>query len=611
MERNQLEEYRKHIESLTDDERIKRDLYLRDLAIGKIQGPSTGYPSLDKPWLKYHSTLGIINKTPCNSAYLYMKNNNLHNLNGYAINYYGNKITYNQMFKQIDLVAEAFLRSGIQPGDVVTICLPNIPEAVYIFYALNKLGAIANFVHVLSSGKEINYFNKTTNSKIIISLDKFIGKIVDNCDNNIKICSVSASESLPPILKIIFKLKTKSLNNKRVISWKKFINQKGNINLNNNIDSGNRIATILYTGGTTSSPKGVMLTNNNLNALADEYIHLNLDIKQNEKLLDIIPPFVPYGLCGSIHMPLCCCAEVIMIPEYNPKGLDKLILTYKPNHVIGVPAHWEHLLKSNIIEEVDLSFLKTAAAGGDKLSAETEREINMFLKKHNCKYNIIKGYGMTELSSSACSCTINANKVESVGVPLVKNNAMIINLNQKNEQTIGNCGEICISGPTLMEGYLNNEKLTTDTIFEKDGIQWIHTGDYGYIDGDGLLYIKSRIKRMIIKSNGYKIYPLDIENVLNTYKYVEASAVIGVPDLENGVGMVPVAVIQINPEGCDKVDLIIEELKMLCKIELSERCELKEIYVIDEIPLTSLGKVDYNEIDNFIKKQGNMRVRKK
>lgn len=596
-----LQKYKEELSKLSENEKKQRDLYLKKFAEGKIYGPTLGYPSIDKPWLKYYSEEAIMSEVPNISAYEFMKLQNGNNLNGKALSFFGNDITYRELLKKIDEVAKSLMMYGIKKDDVVTVCLPNLPEAVYLFYAINKIGAVANFIHVLSTSKEIEFYVNSTNSKLIVSMDKFIKKF-DNeeilKDKNI-VC-VTAMDSLVGIKKGLYRAFNKPESISSQISWSKFLNDGKQ--LEHNVETvRNERAAILYTGGTTDSPKGVTLSNNNLNNLANHYINSGMELNNKQTFLDIIPPFVPYGLCGSIHMPLCVGVKIYLIPEYNPKEFDKLVIKHKPNHILGVPAHYEYLMASKKVKNKDLSFIISAGAGGDSFSKKNETKINEFLKEHGCTHKVAKGYGMTELSSSACTCLDNANVLQSVGVPLFKNNMFIRSIEDENsmeELPYNEVGEICFSSPSMMMGYNNNEELTEEATFNIGNERWIHTGDLGKINEDGMLFIVGRLKRMIIKSNGYKIYAKDIETVIDSHSEVVTSSVVGIPDTVAGAGMVPVAAVVLNDYS--QQERIKEEIFNICSEKISERCKLEGIYFMEEIPKTSLGKIDYKKITKTI-----------
>ncbi len=600
MEKKYLDEYQRKLSQMTEKEQKIRDLYLKKISNGTYLGPSTGYSFLDKPWLRCYSDESILNKTPKMTAYEFMRKCNENNMHRPALYYYGRRITYKELFNNIDRTADALLKSGIHAGDIVTICLPNVPEAVYLFYALNKIGAVPNFIHIMSSENDIKHYVNNTKSKIVFTLDILEKKFTSIKSEIVakEIVKVAISDSLPAFKKIAYKVSNKENNKQnfdKTTSWSRFINKAGTEDKSCKVQMLNDgVASILYTGGTTSSPKGVELTNDNINNLADYYRKSGIDINNSQRFLDIIPPFVPYGLCGSIHMPLCNGVEVIMIPDYNPKKFADLIIKYKPNHVLGVPAHWENFLKDEKTQNLDLSFLVSAGCGGDNVPILLEDEVNDFFANHNCKHKLAKGYGMTELSSAAFTCLDNANDLGSVGVPLTKNNVKIIDPNTKKELQYGEIGEILITAPTLMRKYFENPELTAETIENNYGKRWIHTGDLGYMSDQGLLYIKGRLKRMIIKANGYKIYPKDIETVLDSHPLVEKSHVIGIEDIKSGAGMVPVATVIIKRNG--DFSKVKEELLELCRKNLPERCELFNIYEIENMPITNLGKVDDNEL---------------
>ena len=596
----ELKEYRNKIANLTIDEQILRNLYLRNLAIGKVQGPNTGYASIDKPWLKYYDE-DILSKKPVEmTVYEYLYKNNYEHMQDIAIEYFDKKITYEQLFENIKKVEEAFIQNDVKKGDIVTICMPATPEVIYSFYALNKIGAISNMIDPRMNKESIEYFLNEVNSKILLTIDLCIPKIEPIIKNTSveQAISISVSNSMPILFKILYNVKQildKSLpkQSKTFEKWNNFI-----INDNKTESEINgkafETATIVHTSGTSGTPKAVPLTNNNLNNLIEQYKTNNLEIKRHQRFLDIIPPFAAYGLCGSIHMPLSLGLTTILIPKFEAKEFANLILKYKPTHVLGVPSFWENMAKSDA--NIDLSFLVSPGAGGDGISVQTEKFINDYLLRHGSNSKLIKGYGMTELSSSACTCMTNTNELTSVGIPLFKNTISIFDPETMEELGYNRQGEICICGPTMMTGYYNNEQLTESIIKRhSDNQKWIHTGDLGYITENGVLYVEGRLKRMIVRFDGFKIYPSMIEKVINKHNAVDSSVVVCYND--PSIGKMPKAYVVLKDEYHDSSEEIKKEIKLLCEKELSERTVPYDFEIIDELPLTVNGKIDTSVLE--------------
>ena len=383
------------------------------------------------------------------------------------------------------------------------------------------------------------------------------------------------------------------------MNWKSFINSGRNISSVIESEYENDFpAAIVHTSGTTSMPKSVVLTNDNFNAMALQYSVSDFNYEKGETLLNIIPIFVAYGVVNSLHMPLCLGMTDILYPKVVNDDFPGIINKFKPNHVIAIPMHWEYLLNDRKFEGKDLSFLKTAACGGDKINVELENKINAYLEKHNSKSKIIKGYGMTEISACAVTNTNRMSKVGSVGIPLVKNNIAIINPDTQSELSNNQKGEIYIQTPTLMKEYLNNLEGTNETIIVKDKKRWIRTGDLGYIDDDGNLTIDGRIKRLIIR-RGFKISAVAIENIVMKNNNVDSCVVVKKIDEEDGE--VPYVYLILNDRvNNDSMKLqVIEEIQLLCKKELPEYYIPNNFKIISQFPYTKNGKLDLLKLEDM------------
>lgn len=593
---DELKEYRKKLGKLTEEERKKRDLYLKKLANGTLQGPLTGKQSIDKTWLKYYEDYDIKQDIPKMSAYDYMVVNNNSNLDKNALNFYGIKITYEELLKNIDKITRSLISLGVKKGNIVTLAMANTPEMVYLFYALNRIGAISNVIDPRYSADEMKREINKVNSKYFITLVDCYDtsrRIIEET-NVEKTVYLTALESMPLPIKVVNKLKNKI---KRIdnnsISWNDFIKNGKKIDKDiNNIYENDMPVTIVHTGGTTGEPKGVVLTNENFVAMANMHMHGGLDYEKDDKFLNILPPFIAYCLCNGINMPLTLGLEVTIIPQWDVPDFPMILDKYKPNHVLAGPILWDYVTKSDIR---DLSYLKTPVSGGDALNEELEKRINDFFKKKNCKSKVAQGYGMTEVSSAAVFSKQEANKIGSVGIPFIKNNVSIFDPETLLEKNIGEEGEIWISSPTIMKEYYNNniatEELKITTI---DGNNWIRTGDIGKIDLDGNLYIVGRMKRMIVR-NGNKIFPANTENIVLKLNEIDNCAIVGIDDdIERKV---PVIHIVLKKEIVESKEEIVEKIKKIISDNLPEFNIPVKFVFRESMPLTSINKIDFKKLE--------------
>lgn len=590
---------------LNVNEEKLRDLYLKDLAIGKLLGPLTGKPSIDKIWLKYYSDEQITYDLPHTSAYGYLYNNNKDYPSDIALNYFGKTMTFKQLFDNIDKCACAFLNKGIEKGDIVTICMPNTPETVISFYALNKIGAVANMIHPLSGEKEIENYLKEVDSKMLIMIDIDYLKVKSIVNNtNLKdVVVVPTCESMPLYLKTAYQLTFESNYgfsieyDDKFMEWSKFI--KSNKNKfkaldDNLVNNSNSLAVLFHTGGTTGNPKGVMITNDMYNSSISQIQIDNDIVERQDSLLAIMPMFHGFGSSNCVHLALCSGVSAILVPKFDAKNCHKLIKKYKPNHILGVPNLFEAFLNNKNLDKEDLSFLKYLISGGDKLKPTLEKDFNKFLLEHGVKEPLLKAYGLTEAVAATTRTRRNINAINSVGIPFVKNSYKVVKVGTTEELSYNEVGELCINGPSVMKGYYKNEEATSLVLKRHpDGKIWLHTGDLGYINNDGIIFYSQREKRMLI-TNGYNVYPSVIEEVIEKHQMVKKCAVIGIDHHKKSE--VAIANIILNNNDSLDVDKLKEEIINLCIKDLPKYSIPYEIVFKTKFPMTLMNKVDYSKL---------------
>lgn len=551
-------------------------------------------------WEKYYTKEEWKNSVENISIYKYMSRNAEEYLDTNAYNYFGKVVTYKEFIKQIDLCANAFINEGIKKGDIVTICMPNTPEGIICFYALNKIGAISNMIHPLSGEQEIKKYINSTNSVMLVTIDICYEKIknIIKETNVYKTVIVSAKDSMPLLLGLGY-LVTKGIKIEKPRKSNEYIYYKDFILKGYNIDSVSEVkvekddpAVILHSGGTTGTPKRILLTNGNFNALAQQAKTVFKRRKVGDICLTILPIFHGFGLGVSIHCPLSLGITCVLIPQFDAKKFDKLLEKHKPQFLLGVPTLYEALINTNNTN-LDLSQLKYVISGGDCLSPSLERKINVFLEKCGSKEKINQGYGMTESLAAVALSYDKGSKEGSIGIPFPGNYIKIVKPGTSEELGNGEDGEICISGPTVMLGYLDNEKETNEVLqIHKDGRIWLHTGDIGCIDKDGIIYYRQRLKRMIITS-GYNVYPSHIESVIEEHEAVLKCTVVGIPHPYKVE--VPKAYIVLKNEYKDNLS-VKSSIKKYCEKNLSKYSIPYEFEYRKSLPKTLIGKIDINKL---------------
>ncbi len=523
----------------------------------------------------------------------------------YALEFNNKKITFSQMIEQIELVAQSLLASGVKKGDFVSVVAPNTPQALISVYAINRMGAIANMIHPLLSANEIKKFVEHVDSKAVITFDMLYSKLAEvEWETSQKPVMVLAriADALPFYLKPLYlaknKLDLRFNPNHDVIYWNDFLKRgkKRKEPLPVDDGKGDDIAAILYSGGTTGIPKGVMIHNRAFNCMAVQAEEIKRDNTKDaagKKALALMPVFHGFGLAMCMHVMLYFGMHVFLVPKFDFKACCKLIFKKKINHVYAVPALFEALSRTEEIEKKDLSFLEMVAFSGDRISEKLYNRMNNYLKKGGSSEQMTEAYGLTECLSAACISPFFAHKKGSTGLPLPDNKIKICKFGTHEEVPCGEDGEICITGPTLMKGYYKNEIETNLALqVHEDGEKWLHTGDIGCTDEDGYLYYRQRYCKMIITS-GYNIYPTQIEEVINGCNGVAVSCVIGIED--RSVGQRVVAVVQ--PVSMDMdLDMLRKRILDECKKNVAEYAMPRDVIFKEDLPRTAMGKINFKKI---------------
>ena len=560
------------------------------------------YASQAKPWLKYYDQKFIDQTLPALSAFEYVCQRSKNHLNDTALEYYGRKFTYADLIVNVKKTAAALRGAGVKKGDIVTVVSIMTPEIIALFYAADMMGATLNLVDPRYSVEGIREYIEEVDSHLLVCLNV----VYERCrqaakrTNVEKVIVLSPADSLPPVMAVGYKLTTPDKNKyaSNVIRWKQFIKGgEGQSTAAEPYDP-DHACVVVHTGGTTGSPKGVILTDDCFNGIALQFQAYPKLFHRGQKLMNVMPPFIAYGFACGIHLPLVLGFTVIIIPNLDPAKLGSLVLKHKPEHMFGVPTHYQQLASDPKLRDKDLSFIINYAAGGDSLSRGAEQTVNDFLAAHGARYPIAKGYGMTEVSSAATVAAGLDNKPGSVGIPMVNTVVAAFEPGTDQELPIGQRGELCISGPCLMKGYYNKPEETAILLRRHpDGRVWAHTGDMGYLDEDGFVYLDSRIKRMIIRHDGFKVSPSMIENVVSRHPAVHQCSVVGCADKDHTQGRLPFVYIVLKADTTAKKKQVIRELERMCAEELPEYVQPVAYKFISSMPMTPVGKVDYRQLE--------------
>ena len=561
--------------------------------------------NIKTPWLKYYKDVPSHLNYPKGTMVGYFLEAVARFPEDIAIEYYGRTYTYRAFYEMIRDTAKSLKSQGVKEGDTIAICMPNTPEAILMFYAANMVGAIVSLIHPLSAEKEIQNYINGSGATFLLSLDLVYDKVHNIVDNTCvkKIVIASASDSLKTIKKFLYKFKNRGAVPKieltdDIMTWNEFLNYGYNYQgeiacLKSSCDP----AVILYSGGTSGDPKGILLSNINFNALALSCHKMIEQSGEKESILAILPIFHGFGLGVCIHTTLCCGMRVVLIPSFSPKDFGSLLHKHKISIVCGVPSLFESLTKTKMGKN-DLSKLKCAISGGDFMSKDLKNKVDEYFHEHGSSAEVRVGYGLTEASAAICVTPTGEYRESSIGIPFPDTYTKIVRVGTHDEVPYGEDGEICISGPTVMMGYLNNLEETIQTLqIHKDGRTWLHTGDIGSMDKEGFVYFKQRVKRIII-SNGYNLYPSYIETIINSHPDVFTSTVIGIPHPKKV--QVAKAYIVLK-DGVNASKDIEKSIRLYCEKNIA-KYSLPAVYEFrNSLPKTLVGKVAYRELEKETK----------
>ncbi len=576
----------------------------------------------ERPWVKYYDpkyTKDTINY-PDISMYEAIRRAASRTPDKAAYEFQGKNTDYKTFMKRVDHAAACLYKMGVRKGDTVVICMPNCPQAIHVFYGVIKCGGIATMIHPLSAKNEIEEYLNISKAKYALTLDAFCNNFIEIKENTRleKLIVASIKDELPFLTSIGFALTLgrkipKHPAKDYLYEWKDFLALADDDTIPEVENKGNDPAVILFSGGTTGTPKGIVLSNLNMNATAFGTLALSccmpchiqelVDngvakyLKQRDYVvLSVMPMFHGFGLGIGIHTFLTFGGKCILVPSFTPDSFAKLIVKKRPNFIAGVPTLYEKMIMSPVMKNADMSCLDGIFVGGDALSMETRERVDGFLKTHNAKTILREGYGLTESVTATCLTPADNYRPGSIGIPFPDVLFKIVKIGTEETLPYGEEGEICICGPNIMLEYYENPKETAETLrVHADGRTWLHTGDVGVMDEDGFVYFKQRYKRMIIKS-GYNIYPSQLENIINKYDGIRASCVIGIPD---PIKQQVVKAFIVLDEGYVADEKFMAGLKAHCKENIAAYAQPREFEVIDSMPTTKVGKIAYRELEEL------------
>lgn len=560
----------------------------------------TGYPSVDKPWLKYYErALDDLDIPKC-SAYHLLYQNNKDYMNDVALIYFNRKIKFKELFDKIHKTAASLKELGIGKGDVVTLQVLNMPQVVELFYAISYIGAVANLIYASASWKETNEILHRTESKMYITIDFLWTK--QQCaveGTQVKyILLLGTGEEADGLTKTIIKIKSNAIKDDRCLSWKKFL-EIGK-EMPDEINESELPVAMVYTGGTTGKSKAVVLANRSMNALVYQYAYTYASLQRGETFLNTLPPFIAFGIVVTLHMPLCLGIRNALVTDPAPENAGKYFCKYQPDYYVNGSAGIDSIMNHKKIKKMNLEFVKVLASGGETLPHAFEEKVNKFLREHKAGTILSIGYGMTEVAATAVTSTPEVHKTGTVGIPLPGTIVKIVEPDTMKELSYEQDGEICFCTPTMMLGYYKNKEETDNIIrCHADGKRWIHSGDIGHISEDGFLTVSGRIKRVIVTwgENAYhKVFPRLIEELFAELEGINAVTVVGRKTTD--VFHELIAFVVLNETYGEEE--MLKVLKKTAEEKLDTWEQPVEYRFMERLPKTAIGKVDYRKLETMV-----------
>ena len=593
MTKEELIELKKQLSTLTEEEQKERDLYLRGLANGEIQGPPVGYPSIDKPWLRYYSEEHVKAEIPHMTAYEYLKMLNKDNLDLQAIDSMEGTYTYRQLFDMIDKTACSLYKMGIEKGKKVMMMLPPISYESILFYGVDKVGGAISEVPIQTTADDlINKINKLDMDMLFVS-DFLITPEIEK--------ELYKKTNLKNIVVIGDVDKEKS--DERTMSWNEFIEQGKDIELpeiNRNPDD---LLFIASTGGSTGEPKSVMLNDNCFNIAVHQYLNSDLNYNTGDSWLRLWSLFSASAAVTNNHLPLCAGMNtVIRAFPMNIQDFDKIVHTEKTNHLMLIPQLLDVLDKSQLVNSDDFANLKTIGCGGLAITKQFEERVFRFFNDHKIDTFLGYGWGCTEsFTLGSIRSNFDTAVVGSVGAPHVNTLVSVFDPTTLDEKKFGEEGELCIRSIVSMMGYYGDDSLTNSVLRKhEDGTVWLHTGDLGTVDENGIVTVKGRMTRTIFVYPTAKVYPTAVENIISSVPGVAMTIVGEIPDQEHEGFGIPICFVV--PEENKKIQDVENAIRETCETSLADYARPKSIYFLDVLPLTKVGKPDVRKLEDEVKK---------
>lgn len=515
-----------------------------------------------------------------------------------AWDFFGATSSYRRLIDDIDRCAALLAALGLRRGARLLISMPTSPQGVIAFYAANRLGAVPALIHPLSAAPEIAHYIDASGARIALALDAFYGTLAAAQPKRPleKILLARIPDYLPPLKSLGFRL-TKGRKiprvpeDPRVIWWSEAMS-KSYQSIPTSQSGPSDPAAILFSGGTTGSPKGIVLSNRNFIAEGMQAAAWG-GLDEGDSILAILPLFHGFGLGVCVNAALMAGGKSILVPVFDPASTAKLVRAKRPSVLVGVPTLFHALASDPSLARADLSCLKACFCGADTLPRPVKERFEKRVAERGGRVRLLEGYGLTEAVTAIMAMPMGEYREGSMGVPFPDMAAKLCEPGSEREAAPGEEGELCVSGPAVMLGYLDDPEATAQALrVHADGRTWLHTGDLARRDADGFFYFVLRLKRMI-KSSGFNVYPTQVEAALHAHPAVAEACVVGVPDPAQVERVKAYVVLNDDKHQTEQMKA---ELIAHCRARLIKWSCPREIEFRRELPKTRVGKVDYRAL---------------
>ncbi|MCL4761206.1 MAG: AMP-binding protein [Burkholderiales bacterium] len=553
---------------------------------------------MDRPWLRFYGDTPPSIDYPHVTLYEALAAAAKRAPEAIACDFLGRRSTYRSLLASIDRAAAALAGLGLRAGDRLLIAMPTAPAGVIAFYAANRLGVVPALIHPLSAPPEVERYLDMTGARVALTLDAFHGTFArTNPRRPLETLLLARlGDDLPPLKRVGF-WAAKGRKIPRVppdprVRWWKDAVRGATPDAGVPAGATGDPAAILFSGGTTGEPKGIVLTNANFIAqgmAAAAWVGMG----RADSILAVLPIFHGFGLGVCVNAVLMAGGTSIIVPQFSAAIVAKLLRSAKPTLLVGVPTLYDALAKDPSLARADLSFLKACFCGADTLPRPVKERFEALVARGGGDVRLLEGYGLTEAVTGIMAMPLSEYREGSIGTPFPDVDATICRRGTTEELPPGEEGEICIAGPAVMQGYLDDPQATAQALqVHADGRTWLHTGDLGRRDADGFFHFVVRAKRMI-KSSGFNVYPAQVEAVLYQHPLVAEACVIGVPD-EAQVERVKAVVVLKDPAQAGEATA--QALIAFCRERLIKWSCPRDVEFRADLPRTRVGKVDFRAL---------------